>query len=84
MKNVPSPQEECVNVKPAYFKHTFKESTALIIKSCSIALVSQKTMACTQSGSSLSWYVYENLQCTCMQYQLDITVDLETGRVHAR
>ena len=32
MKNVPSPQEECVNVKPAYFKHTFKESTALIIK----------------------------------------------------
>ena len=32
MKNVPLPQEECVNVKPAYFKHTFKEPTALVIK----------------------------------------------------
>ena len=30
MKNVPSPQEECVNVKPAYFKHTFKEPNALV------------------------------------------------------
>ena len=32
MKNVLSPQEECVNVKPAYFKHTFKEPTVLEIK----------------------------------------------------
>ena len=32
MKNVSSPQEECVNVKPALFKHTFKEPTALIIE----------------------------------------------------
>ena len=32
LKNVPSLQEECVNVKPAYFKHTFKEPTALVIK----------------------------------------------------
>ena len=32
MKNVPSPQEQCVNVKPAYFRHTFKETTALVIK----------------------------------------------------
>ena len=32
MKIVPPPQEECVNVKPAYFKHTFKEPTALVIK----------------------------------------------------
>ena len=32
MKNVQSPQEECVNVKPAYFKRTFKEPTALVIK----------------------------------------------------
>ena len=32
MKNVPPPQEEYVNVKPAYFKHTFKEPTALVIK----------------------------------------------------
>ena len=31
MKNVPPPQEEYVNVKPAYFKHTFKEPTALVI-----------------------------------------------------
>ena len=32
MKSVPPPQEECVNVKPEYFKHTFKEPTALEIK----------------------------------------------------
>ena len=29
MKIVPPPQEECVNVKTAYFKYTFKEPTAL-------------------------------------------------------
>ena len=32
MKIVPPPQEECVNVKPSYFKHIFKEHTALVIK----------------------------------------------------
>ena len=32
MKNVPSLQEECVNVKQAHFKHTFKEPTAVVIK----------------------------------------------------
>ena len=32
MKNVSSPQDERVNVKPAYFKHTLKEPTALVIK----------------------------------------------------
>ena len=32
MKNVSSPQEDRVNVKPAYVKHTFKEPTALVIK----------------------------------------------------
>ena len=31
-KNVPPPQEECVNVKQSYFKHTFKEPTAQVIK----------------------------------------------------
>ena len=32
IKNVPPPLEEFVNVKPAYFKHTFKEPNALVIK----------------------------------------------------
>ena len=28
MKIIPPPQEECMNVKPSNFKHTFKEPTA--------------------------------------------------------
>ena len=32
MRNIPPPQEECVNVKSAYFKHTFEEPIALVIK----------------------------------------------------
>ena len=48
MKIVPPPQEECVNVKPAYFKHTFKEPTALVMKVfflCNLSLSEQENFS---------------------------------------
>ena len=48
MKIVQPQQEECVNVKPAYFKHTFKELTALVIK-----VLSLKTFLCQNKKISV-------------------------------
>ena len=55
MKNVPPPQEECVNVKPAYSKHTFKELTALDIK---VFFLSNVSLSEQENFSTLNMSLY--------------------------
>ena len=59
MKNVPTPQEECVSVKPAYCKHTFKEPTALLLSIIPLKPVSVRTRKC------------QNLDYVIVTYNLD-------------